>query len=125
LILSGNYPAEMRAINLDTDWFYRKGGVAFYWVMDNVLNSINRFATLLVMRKFPEKLGRFAADGMAYLGLLVVLPFWTAAGVDKNVQARRRARFIERMRLGTLPIGLIALSVIICLGIFCFFNEWL
>ena len=25
LILSGYYPAEMRAINLDTDWFYRKG----------------------------------------------------------------------------------------------------
>jgi multicomponent Na+:H+ antiporter subunit D len=30
LILSGIYPAEMRAINLDADWFYRKGAKVFY-----------------------------------------------------------------------------------------------
>ena len=30
LMLSGIYPAEIRSINLDTDWFYRKGGRLFY-----------------------------------------------------------------------------------------------
>jgi multicomponent Na+:H+ antiporter subunit D len=29
LILSGFYPAEMRAVNLDTDWFFRTSGRAF------------------------------------------------------------------------------------------------
>jgi len=30
LLLSGIYPAEMRAINLDIDWFYRKGAGILY-----------------------------------------------------------------------------------------------
>lgn len=125
LILSGNYPAEMRAINLDTDWFYRKGGKAFYWVMDKLLNGINSLATGMVMKRIPELLGRFIADGMAYLGMLIVVPFWMSAGVEAEMVARRKRLIIERMRLGILPIGLIALSVIVCLGIFCFFIEWL
>ncbi|HEB71702.1 MAG TPA: Na(+)/H(+) antiporter subunit D [Nitrospirae bacterium] len=32
LILAGIYPAEIRAINLDADWFYRKGAKVFYWL---------------------------------------------------------------------------------------------
>ncbi len=32
LLLSGIYPAEMRAINLDADWWYRKGAKVFYWM---------------------------------------------------------------------------------------------
>ena len=39
LILSGIYPAEMRAINLDADWFYRKTGIAFYRFCNTPLNS--------------------------------------------------------------------------------------
>ena len=33
LILSGLHPPELNAINLDTDWFYRKGANAFNWVV--------------------------------------------------------------------------------------------
>ena len=39
LILSGIYPAEMRAINLDADWFYRKTGIAFYRFCNTPVNS--------------------------------------------------------------------------------------
>lgn len=39
LILSGVYPPEMRAINLDVDWFYRKGGKVFYWIATRVLGT--------------------------------------------------------------------------------------
>lgn len=39
LLLSGIYPAEIRAINLDVDWFYRKAGVAFLWFCSVPLNS--------------------------------------------------------------------------------------
>lgn len=39
LILSGIYPAEIRAINLDADWFYRKTGIAFYRFCNTPLNS--------------------------------------------------------------------------------------
>jgi multicomponent Na+:H+ antiporter subunit D len=44
LLRSGIYPAEIRAINLDSDLAYRKGGRLFYQVMDKGLNVINRTA---------------------------------------------------------------------------------
>lgn len=37
LMLSGLHPPEMRAINLDTDWFYRKGAKVFYRLADRLL----------------------------------------------------------------------------------------
>ncbi|MEK6683247.1 MAG: Na(+)/H(+) antiporter subunit D [Nitrospirota bacterium] len=37
LLLSGIYPAEMRAINIDVDWFYRKGAKGFYRLADRLL----------------------------------------------------------------------------------------
>ena len=39
LVLSGFFPAEMRAINLDADWFYRKTGIAFYRFCNTPVNS--------------------------------------------------------------------------------------
>ena len=57
LILAGYYPAEMRAINLDTDWFYRKGGRLFYYVMDRGLNGVNRLADRVIACAIPRWLG--------------------------------------------------------------------
>jgi multicomponent Na+:H+ antiporter subunit D len=39
LVLSGIFPAEIRAINLDADWFYRKTGAAFLRFCNVPLNS--------------------------------------------------------------------------------------
>jgi multicomponent Na+:H+ antiporter subunit D len=125
LILSGHYPAEMRAQNLDTDWFYRKGTRAFYFIIDRGLNALNRATDWIMMQALPGRLAEFSRDGMAYLGLLVLEPFWAAAGISTEGRSARRKAFIQRMEKGLLPIGLIALSVLICLGIFSFFSEWL
>ena len=38
-VLSGIFPAEIRAINLDADWWYRKAGIAFYRFCNVPLNS--------------------------------------------------------------------------------------
>ena len=43
LLRAGIYPAEIRCINLDADWFYRKGGKLFFRFCDRVLNGFNRF----------------------------------------------------------------------------------
>ncbi len=40
LILSGYYPAELRAANLDTDWFFRIPGRAFISFCDKPLKSL-------------------------------------------------------------------------------------
>lgn len=39
LILSGIYPPEIRAINLDVDWFYRKGAKVFYRLASRILGT--------------------------------------------------------------------------------------
>jgi len=43
LMLSGIYPAEMRALNIDSDWFYRKGARAFMWLVDVPGAAIGNF----------------------------------------------------------------------------------
>jgi multicomponent Na+:H+ antiporter subunit D len=40
LIRSGIYPAEIRATNLDADWFYRKAGAAFLWFCNVPLTAL-------------------------------------------------------------------------------------
>ncbi|MBT3386479.1 MAG: Na(+)/H(+) antiporter subunit D [Desulfobacula sp.] len=42
LILSGFYPAELRAQNLDTDWFFRMPGRAFLKFCDRPLKTIGK-----------------------------------------------------------------------------------
>lgn len=60
LILSGYYPPEMRAINLDTDWFYRKGGRLFDYVTDTVLNGLNAISDRVIARAIPAWIGRLS-----------------------------------------------------------------
>jgi multicomponent Na+:H+ antiporter subunit D len=72
LILSGYYPPEMRAINLDTDWFYRKGGRLFNNVVDTVLNRINAISDRLIARAIPVWLGRLSRTPVTSLLTLYV-----------------------------------------------------
>jgi multicomponent Na+:H+ antiporter subunit D len=44
LMRSGIYPAEMRAVNLDTDWFYRKGARAFVWFIKTPMGAVGAAA---------------------------------------------------------------------------------
>ena len=49
LILSGYYPAEIRATNLDTDWFLRLPGRAFIRFCNEPLKSIGRLMESMVL----------------------------------------------------------------------------
>lgn len=78
LILSGYYPAEMRAINLDADWFYRKGGRLFYYIMDRGLNGLNEISERIFARAIPERLGFLSKTPVSSLRIL----YMRAAGKD-------------------------------------------
>ena len=107
LIFSGLYPAEIRAINLDTDWFYRKGGRWIYGVADRGLNSINRFCDR-----------HFARDGSAWASQLARrVPVYAVAGVIAMIQfsirGDKRFSIIKEkaqatLNAGAMPIGLSA-----------------
>ncbi len=59
LILSGYYPAELRAINLDTDWFYRKGSRFLVYVLTGIASGIAGFCEYIFIKRLPEKLSAF------------------------------------------------------------------
>jgi multicomponent Na+:H+ antiporter subunit D len=67
LIRSGYYPAEVRAINLDTDWFYRKGARFFYYVMDRGLNGLNAFSERVLACAVPARLGQLSRTPISSL----------------------------------------------------------
>ncbi|MCP4111192.1 MAG: Na(+)/H(+) antiporter subunit D [Desulfobacteraceae bacterium] len=102
LILSGNYPAEMRAINLDTDWFYRKGSKAFSVLADKSLNSINSFCDMVFVRKLTEYIGNFSRNGPARLALIFMLPFQPLLKEDI------RKKVYSSFETGSIPIGISA-----------------
>ena len=61
LILSGIYPAEMRCVNLDADWFYRMAGRKFGWFCEKPLMAFSNFLDFSVgkmvraFKLFPDR----------------------------------------------------------------------
>ncbi len=70
LMLSGIYPAEIRAINLDTDWFYRKGAKTFLWIVNKPVASFE-----------------YKIVGEAY-ELMVIKPMMKIAGMLQSFDAK-------------------------------------
>ncbi|MDY6843581.1 MAG: Na(+)/H(+) antiporter subunit D [Thermodesulfobacteriota bacterium] len=50
LILSGYYPAELRAVHLDTDWFVRVPGKLFIWFCEKPLITFGNFIDRIVLK---------------------------------------------------------------------------
>jgi len=105
LILSGNYPAEMRAMNLDTDWFYRKGAGLFYNTADRGLNRLNELCDALFAKKLAAVLGEFSRNAATKLIMPPVMLWQVLCGKrDEQLEKRIYAVFES----GTVPIGICA-----------------
>jgi multicomponent Na+:H+ antiporter subunit D len=116
LIRSGYYPAEERAINLDTDWFYRKGGRFFYYVIDKGLNGINRVCDRLIARAIPLWIGRLSRTPISSLVALYV----RATGKGFAVNALNRETRPEATSLA--PMGTaVFLSLVFVFSLFVVF----
>jgi multicomponent Na+:H+ antiporter subunit D len=93
LVLSGYYPAELRAVNLDTDWFFRMPGRAFIRFCDKPLKSLAEVMAAIVaaittwLRSLPKtsvlvenQIDRFFHGALTSLPALIfswVKPFKT------------------------------------------------
>ncbi|MDY0376417.1 MAG: Na(+)/H(+) antiporter subunit D [Desulfobacterium sp.] len=108
LLLSGIYPAEMRAINLDFDWFYRKplngliNGVAVFF------NGLNRLADRLLVKEFTAAVNRFAAKAMAIVVWTLIGPFVRDRRHTLQGQFPLKTRVELALASGTAPVGLFA-----------------
>ncbi len=115
LILSGYYPPEIKSINLDVDWTYRKIGRGAYMVLDHGLNAINRVSESSLMT-FVKGFASFFNRAAANLALFVSVNIWLILGYrDKRLEIKKNRLYNDILQ-GTLPIGIgaaVAISFIL------------
>jgi len=122
LIMSGYYPAEMRAINLDTDWFYRKLSRRIFRLSDTVLNKMNQVCETVFTQKLTENLAVWAKNGVARFLVILMLPVYKVLGFSENRQTMLSKHIDTLLRDGAVPIGISVAAVAILLSALYFFH---
>ncbi len=106
LLLSGIYPAEIRSINLDADWFYRRGGRLFYRLTDRILNGLNAGAEEVFSRRLAGWLGRQSRELPFQVSKLLFYPFWRARGLSGEALQQKSVNLQQAFDRGATPIGI-------------------
>jgi len=113
-VLAGKYPSEIPAVNLDTDWFYRRGARAFAAWADAGLNRLNAACEAVFARRLPLFLTYFFARLPAFL-LCFFSRLFSRPEADKaDTGGAGRLREAEAVvNGGLLPIGINALLAVV------------
>ncbi|MBW2707706.1 MAG: Na(+)/H(+) antiporter subunit D [Deltaproteobacteria bacterium] len=106
LLRAGIYPAEIRCINLDADWFYRKGGKVFFLIFDRILNGLNRFCDRIFVKGIVGTLCTGSKDIAARLSLIVMVSIWILMGLRGERLRIKKMNLYTGMMGGTVPIGI-------------------
>jgi len=121
LLRAGIYPAEIRCINLDADWFYRKGGKVFFLIFDRFLNGLNRFCDRVFVKGIVGTLGAVSKDIAARLSLIVMVSIWILMGLRGERLRMKKMNLYADMMGGTVPIGIgVGVSTLFLVLIFIF-----
>ncbi len=117
LLMGGIYPAEQRAINVDSDWFYRKSARGLYAMLDDILNPLNAWCESMV-RGAVSGVALFFKEAGSKLSLFAAVNYWLLLGYrDKRLEIKKRRLYNDILQ-GTLPIGIgaaVAISFILLL----------
>ena len=116
LLLGGLYPSEIRSVNIDTDWLYRRGGLFFYRIFDRTLNRINAMAHRSLVTGLTARLSRFTAQGPGRFAVFLLWGWWVLSGKTAQERASLRAKALEKLEQGSIPVGLPALIAVCILG---------
>ncbi len=107
-------------ISIDTDWFYRKGGRLFYYVMERVLNGVNALSDRAIARAIPAWLGRFSRTPVSSMVAL----YMRATGKDplaiEDFERQTRSEATNLMAMG-LPVLVSLVFLFSLFVIFAFF----
>jgi len=115
LLLAGIYPAEIRSINVDFDWFIRKPLPFFLRALSTVLNGINSLSDRMLVQGFTGRVNRFARNAMGKTTSALLLPFILKDRADK------KEKIEWAFQTNTVPVGAFAacsVFLIVCLFIF-------
>lgn len=103
----GYFPAEMRCIHLDVDWFYRKGGRGFYRIMDRGVNALNRFCDRHLVAGGSAGASRLVLRWPVY-GVAWVRWCFHLSGREDERFSSMKAEVQAILNAGAMPIGLSA-----------------
>jgi multicomponent Na+:H+ antiporter subunit D len=110
LTLSGIFPSEMRATNLDADWFYRKGARAFMWVIGNPMAKIGGTISKVAFEIIPSSLGWASKNPVAVLRIATDTVLLKFAIPEKRESIKKRIEKEKEIYPGDIikqrPIGL-------------------
>jgi len=129
LLLSGIYPAEMRAINLDFDWFYRKPLKGMEAICARFFNGINRVCDLFFVKTLTVQVNGFAVNATAKLTNAFLYPVLriTAKKPKKDQTPTAPENDIPSETIvesafstGTSPIGIFAACAVLMIVVMYF-----
>ncbi|MEZ4485344.1 MAG: hypothetical protein R2864_12405 [Syntrophotaleaceae bacterium] len=114
LLLKKLQPAP--AVAVDTDWFYRRGARVFRRWDDRLLNGLNAWCEMLLLRRILPQLGRFFEAPGGHLqiaGLRLLARF----GIGRATLAASSNCVECRSRLGSYPVGIGVLLAVLYLAV--------
>ena len=94
LILSGVYPVEIRAINLDADWFYRRGARFFMRFIDGPVTAAGRLGSVIFASTVTGPIRWFFRNPASALAIVgdTVLAFFSPPEIQAEIMERVRQR---------------------------------
>ena len=116
LILSGYYPAEMRAINLDTDWFYRISALRFCRLAERALNRMNLEGERIFVERLTTKTAAWAERGAAGVLEVLMLPVWNLMRLPDQRREQLNDKLNGLIRNGVVPLGISVAAVVFLLS---------
>ncbi len=121
MMMSGIYPAEIRSINLDADWWYRKSFRFGYSLFDKSLNGLNAWAHRTIVGGLVGSIRNAATEGSSRALILLLTPYWTFTGKNGSAQENLRSEVRLQIEKGAFPIGVTAFLSVILIGVLFFF----
>ena len=131
LLLSGNYPPEIRARNLDADWLWRRGATGFVWLVDNPATRVGQRLARFFLGPLPRALGYLTQNPAAAvrLGLSTLRMGWLRAiahpeaKIAEQEVAEQRAAYPADPHRGW-PVGITVLGASVFLLLYLALTLW-
>lgn len=115
LLLAGIYPPEIRSVNLDADWFYRKGSRFFVLAADRAFNGLNSWAERVLGWRLTGLLGKFFSEPGGNVQKYCMRLATEYSGADHREE--RYEEIDHRSRTATYPIGIWVLLAVLLLAL--------
>lgn len=109
LLLSGIYPSEIRSINVEVDWFYRRGASGLVWIVNSTVLRFGSQLKTIFYSTVPHKLMWVSRNPAAFLQIAADMFLLPISSQDKKLEIRRRIEVEKAVFPGNIiassPIG--------------------